>query len=72
MKPLLSRYLRHLYQASANSLKRQLKWSFLLLSTNLYFNKMNTCNIRLNPDPKFQSPEMLKIAAHTFVDFYKN
>ena len=33
---------------------------------------MDTCNIRLHPDPKFQSPEMSKIAAHTFADFYNN
>ena len=35
---------------------------------------MDTCSIRLHPDPKFQSPEILmpKIAAHTFADFYNN
>lgn len=35
---------------------------------------MDTCNIRLHPYPKFQSPEILmpKIAAHTFADFYNN
>lgn len=33
---------------------------------------MDTCSIRLHPDPKFQSPEMPKIAAHKFADFYNN